>query len=79
MPSMIITKANAKENLGEFTCLSITKAKKLEIFMCNHGRADGNCGRQYLVLDAISKLRGSKITFDLGFRIKYVYYVGQSC
>ena len=37
MPSMIITKANAKENLGEFICHSITKAHaktNLQIFMC---------------------------------------------
>ena len=27
MPNMIVTKANAKETLGEFICLSIAKAK----------------------------------------------------
>ena len=42
---MTITKANAKENLGEFSCLSITKAKakqNLQIFICNLFRADGH-------------------------------------
>ena len=34
---------------------------------------------QNLVLEFISKLRASKITFDLGFRIKYLYYARQSC
>ena len=41
----IITKANAKENPGEFICLSTTmraKAKSnLQIFMCNRFRTDG--------------------------------------
>ena len=30
-------------------------------------------------LECISKLRTSKVTFDLGFRIKNLYYFGQSC
>ena len=41
---MITTKANAKENLGEFICLSTTKAEakeNLQIFICNRFRADG--------------------------------------
>ena len=41
---MIITKANANENLGEFICLSITKANaktNLQIFICNHFCVDG--------------------------------------
>ena len=41
---MIITKANAKENLGGFIGLSITKEKaktNLQIFICNCFRADG--------------------------------------
>ena len=41
---MIITKANAKDNLGEFICFSITKANaktNLQIFFCNCFRADG--------------------------------------
>ena len=44
VPNMIITKANAKENLGEFMCLSITKAKATtnpQIYICNSFRADG--------------------------------------
>ena len=41
---MNIAKANAKENLGAFICLSIAKAKasSLQIFICNRFRADGN-------------------------------------
>ena len=35
---MLITKAIAKENLGDYICLSITKKK---IFICNRFRADG--------------------------------------
>ena len=43
VPNMIVTKANAKENLGEFVCLSIATAKtNLQIFICNRFRADGN-------------------------------------
>ena len=41
---MIIAKANAKENLGEFISLSITKANaktNLQIFICNYFCADG--------------------------------------
>ena len=36
MPNMIITKANTKENLEEFICLSIMKAtaKKSPVFLC---------------------------------------------
>ena len=44
MPNMTKTKANAKENLGQFICLSITKAKaksNLQIFICNRFRVDG--------------------------------------
>ena len=44
VPNMTITKANAKENLGELICLSIAKAKakyNLQIFICNYFRADG--------------------------------------
>ena len=45
---MIITKANAKENLEQFVCLSITKAKaktNSQIFICHRFRADGtSCG-----------------------------------
>ena len=36
---MIIAKANAKENLGDFICLFIRKANaktNLQIFICNH-------------------------------------------
>ena len=35
--------------------------------------------RQNWVLDYTSRLRTSKIMFHVGFRIKYLYYVGQSC
>ena len=35
--------------------------------------------RQNLVVEYLSKLRTSKVTFDLGFRIEYFCYVGQSC
>ena len=35
--------------------------------------------RQNLVLEYISKLRASKITSDVGFRIKRFDYIGQSC
>ena len=38
-----------------------------------------NYVRQNLVLESISKLRASKITFDLGFRSRSFYYVGQFC
>ena len=41
---MIITKANAKQNLEEFIYLSITKANaktNLQIFICNHFCVDG--------------------------------------
>ena len=44
VPKMTMTKAKAKENLGEFICLSISKAitnENLQIFICNHFRADG--------------------------------------
>ena len=40
---MINTKANAKENLGEFVCLAITKAKarkNLQTLISNRFRAD---------------------------------------
>ena len=41
---MIIAKANAKENLGEFICLSITKANaKTNLQICNHFCVDGTC------------------------------------
>ena len=46
-------KANVKENLSEFVCLSITKAKAKtnpQIFMCNHDvGADGNLVRYRLL------------------------------
>ena len=45
MPNMIVTKANAKENLGKFICLSSTKAQakqNLQIFICNRSCVDGN-------------------------------------
>ena len=41
---MIIMKANAKEYLGKFMCLSITKAKAKtnpQIFICNRFCVDG--------------------------------------
>ena len=44
VPSIIITKANTKENLGEFICLSVTKATaktNLHIFICNQFCVDG--------------------------------------
>ena len=44
VPNMTITKANTKENQGEFFRLSITEAKakqNLQIFICNHFCADG--------------------------------------
>ena len=46
--NMFTTKANAKENLGECICLSITKAKAKQdrqIFICNRFLADGRFGR----------------------------------
>ena len=37
VPNMLITKANAKENLGELMCLSKAKARKNpQIFICKH-------------------------------------------
>ena len=52
VPNMIIAKAKAKENLGEFICrLSITKANaktNLQIFICNHFL----CGWYMLLLHA---------------------------
>ena len=44
LPNMIITKANVKESLVEFNCLSDTKAKakiNLQIFICNCFHAEG--------------------------------------
>ena len=48
-PNMLITKASAKENLGEIICLSIVKAKanqNPQIFICNCFRADGTTFHQ---------------------------------
>ena len=44
VPNTIITNANAKENLGKFICLSITKAKAKtnpQNFICNRFCVDG--------------------------------------
>ena len=46
---MIIAKAKAKEKLGEFICLAITKANaktNLQIFICNHFCVDGIQAKQ---------------------------------
>ena len=55
---MIITKANAKENLGDFICLSITKAKAKtnpQILISHRFRADGKYrGNGFLVHWALS-------------------------
>ena len=48
VPNMITTKANAKEDQGEFICLSVTKAnakRNLQIFICNHFCVDGSQAR----------------------------------
>ena len=47
MPNMIITNANAEENLGELFAFALRKRtakKNLQIFICNRFRADGSGG-----------------------------------
>ena len=48
---MVVTKANAKEKLGEFISLAITKANaktNLQIFICNHFCVDGRMSSSLL-------------------------------
>ena len=66
---MIVTKANAKENLGKLICLSIAKANaktNLQIFICNHFCVDGTrpSGSPHfpnaVVLNAVGRRKSAK-------------------
>ena len=64
VPNMIITKANAKENLGEFICLAITKANaktNLQIFICNHFCVGGNFRKIRIATSSARMVRGKDV------------------